>query len=384
MNRIKLFSLVALLIVFLTGPVNINAQSLNHSIPINNTKADSFTEKKALKIGLLIPGKEDLSAKNGAKLAIEKANKNGRPFQLIIRSTEGPWGTGSKESVNLVFEDEVLAFMGSLNGRDAHLAEQVAAKTKIAFLSSQATDMTLSQAFVPWYFRCIPNDLQQALSLIQEIYKVRQIKNLTCIAMDDYDSKNALGTFIKTLDSFNVPDPEQIMLKSSNQNFKRILDDVENSKIEAILIFGNSTFASNLISQMKQRNMKQTIFGTLSVMNNQKIPGTDWNIFDEAILVSPGYWFTDEGIAFQKEFIKAYGYQANPIAAYAYDGINIIINAINKAGTDRDKIIDALAKTDYKIGVTGKIQFDKNGNRTGNTGLMIFRNGKPFIIGDNF
>ncbi len=382
MNRIKLFSLVALLIVFFTGPVSIRAQSLNHSTPKHNTQADSFSEKKALKIGLLIPDKDYLSAKNGANLAINEANMDGRSFQLIIRSTEGPWGTGSKESVNLVFEDEVLAFMGSLNGRDAHLAEQVAAKTKITFLSSQATDMTLSQAFVPWYFRCIPNDQQQALSLIQEIYKVRQIKNLTCIAMDDYDSKNALGSFIKAIDSLNVPGPEQILLKSSNQNLEKTLNDIENSRIEAILIFGNSTFASNLISQMKQRNMKQTIFGTLSVMNNQKKPVIDWIIFDGAILVSPGYWFTDEGVTFQREFIKAYGYQADPIAAYAYDGINILINAINIAGTDREKIIDALAKTNYETGVTGEIQFDKNGNRAGNTGLMVFRNGKPYAFDD--
>ncbi len=76
----------------------------------------------------------------------------------------------------MVFEDEVVAIMGSLDGRNAHLAEQVATKTRIAFLSSWATDMTLSQAFVPWYFRCIPNDQQQASSLIEEIYLQKKNK----------------------------------------------------------------------------------------------------------------------------------------------------------------------------------------------------------------
>jgi len=47
-----------------------------------------------IKIGLLIPDKETLAAKHGAELAIRKANEKGGyfgiPFQLIVRSTEGP------------------------------------------------------------------------------------------------------------------------------------------------------------------------------------------------------------------------------------------------------------------------------------------------------
>ena len=131
------------------------------------------------KIGLLIPEQGALAAKHGAELAIREANEKrgnaGNLFDLVVRSTEGPWGAGSKESVGLVFDDEVIAIIGSLDGRNAHLAEQVAAKTRILFLSAWAGDMTLSQAFVPWYFRCVPNDRQQATALIREIYEKRKI-----------------------------------------------------------------------------------------------------------------------------------------------------------------------------------------------------------------
>ncbi len=117
----------------------------------NTSKQDS------IRIGLLIPDQQTLSAKHGAELAIRRANDkggySGKNFKLITRSVEGPWGAGSKESVNLVFEDEVVAILGSLDGRNAHLAEQVATKAHIVFLSTRATDPSLSQAFVPWYFR---------------------------------------------------------------------------------------------------------------------------------------------------------------------------------------------------------------------------------------
>ena len=105
--------------------------------------------------------------------------------------------------------------MGSLDGRNAHLVEQVAAKTRIICLSAWATEMTLSQAFVPWHYRCVPNDDQQATSLIKEIYYERKIINVAIIGTEDYDSRNAVHSFIETATLMNVPLPKQFLFKSS-------------------------------------------------------------------------------------------------------------------------------------------------------------------------
>ena len=63
-----------------------------------------------IKLGLLINDDKSFDARNGAKLAIDIANKKRDPnklnFKLEVRSMEGPWGTGSKEVVNLIFEDK--------------------------------------------------------------------------------------------------------------------------------------------------------------------------------------------------------------------------------------------------------------------------------------
>ena len=360
MIQLRLFFLAGLLMAFLVS---------NQDQPI--------------KIGLLIPDKEALAAKHGAELAIRKANRrggySGLPFQLIVRSAEGPWGAGSKESVSLVFDDEVVAFMGSLDGRNAHLAEQVATKTKLIFLSAWATEMTLSKAFVPWYFRCLPNDKQQAISLIQEVYIKRKIKNVAIIGTDNNDSGNAVNTFIKIAKSKNVTLPEQFLYKKSDRNFQEIFTGIEKSNIEAILLFGDPVFASEIIPLFKQYNIQQPVFGSLSLMDDQKPSSPDWSILEDIIMISSNQWFTGKGIAFQKEFQKEYGYQPGPAAAYAYDGVSVIIEVIKKAGPDRDKIIDAFSTVNYS-GITGEIQFDENGNRIGKVGLMKISNGKPVVV----
>ncbi len=119
-----------------------------------------------IKIGLLIQDSSWTSAVHGAELAISKTNDNGglngRKFQLVVRSMEGPWGTGSKQAVDLIFEEKVWALIGLHDGRNAHLVEQAATKSQVVFLSAWSGDPTLSQAFVPWFFNCVPNDNQQA------------------------------------------------------------------------------------------------------------------------------------------------------------------------------------------------------------------------------
>jgi len=374
MIRFRSLSLVCFLIVFVSKPAISGAQSLSHS-----------EQQDRVKIGLLIPGPEALAAKHGAELAIREANEAGgnRTYQLVVRSTDGPWGAGSKESVSMVFEDEVVAIMGSLDGRNAHLAEQVATKTRIVFLSSWATDMTLSKAFVPWYFRCIPNDHQQAVSLAQEIYHRRKLEKVATIATETYDSRYASSAFVKVASSENMAAPRQFLYGSSGKNLPEILTDIEKHGIEAIVLFGEPEFASEIIPMLKQRSMNQMIFGTLAVANGQKATCPDWNTLEGIIMVSSGHWFTAEGMAFQSAFHKTFGYQAGAAAAYAYDGINVIIGVIKRAGTDRDRIIEAFAEANHKSGITGDIQFDVNGNRSGCARLMTIRKGNPYILAED-
>jgi len=384
MIRFKLFTLVCFLITFINGSTIVEAQTLNQSVSQPAGVVNKINQDEILNIGLLIPDKKALAAKQGAELAIRRANEkggySGHLFHLAVRSTAGPWGAGSKESVNLVFEDKVLAIMGSLDGRNAHLAEQVATKTRIVFLSSWATDMTLSRAFVPWYFRCVPNDKQQAIVLIREIYKKRKINNVAIIGTADYDSRNAVSTYVKVAESMDIAIPKQFLYKSSGQNSQKILTDIKKYGTEAIILFGKPALALDIIPLLRNQNMKQPVFGSLSIIDNQKALNPDWNIIEGITMVSSGHWFTEKGIAFQKEFQEIYGYQPGPVAAYAYDGINVIIEVIKKAGPDRDKIIDAFSKINYKTGITGEIQFDKNGNRSGNAGLMLIKNGVPIAI----
>ena len=156
------------------------------------SQQEKLIPNKIIKIGLLIPDNEATEARFGAAMAINeanlKSNKKGFSFQLITRSLKGAWGTGSTKAVDLIFKDNVWAILGSHDSRNAHLVEQVISKTHIVYLSSWATDPTLSQAFIPWYFSCVPNDNQQVKTLVDEIYKEKKLTNVAVISSGSFDA----------------------------------------------------------------------------------------------------------------------------------------------------------------------------------------------------
>jgi branched-chain amino acid transport system substrate-binding protein len=349
------------------------AQAIQNPVRSENT----------VKIGLIIPDNKSLAARNGAESAIRRANLkggyNGIPFQLIVRSMEGPWGTGSKQAVDLIFEEKVWALLGSHDGRNAHLVEQAATKARIVFLSAWASDPTLSQAFVPWFFNCVPNDNQQADAMIEEIYNKRKFTNVAAISDNTYDSNLALKSFVKKAESSGKQEPVRFYYNSGSDEFISLPDLIYKANVNCIILFGQTSSSKKLIQLLRSKKIILPVFGTLGVLNENELPEEELKYFEGAVFVYSGNLTSSERAAFSDEFGKTYGKSPGPVAEYAYDAMNLIIEAIRDAGPDRDKIQKSLLKIHYE-GLTGPIQFDEKGNRRGNACLIEIKNGVPVAV----
>lgn len=341
---------------------------------------------KTVTIGLLIQNNKSISARHGAEMAIRKANAEGGldgiPFKLVELSMEGPWGTGSKQAVNLIFDENVVAILGSNDGRNAHLVEQVSAKARVIYMSAWSADPTLAQAFVPWYFSCVPNDLQQADALNEEIFIKEKINKIALVSDNDYDSKLALGGFLKKSKISGRPDPKQFFYDNSNPDINLLTDQLIKAEINGIILFGQPAASLKIMNQIQLRKINIPVFGSLSVMGEREFEVHEWNSYENAILISSGQWFNPDGMNFIREFQKTWGYKPGPVAAYAYDGMNLIIKAVKNAGTSREQIQKYFKEVKYN-GVTGTIRFDERGNRIGEVGLMKIKNGIPVKVTGN-
>jgi branched-chain amino acid transport system substrate-binding protein len=339
---------------------------------------------RTVKIGLLVQDSSYISAVHGAEMAITNANEKGGPggmkFQLVFRSMEGPWGTGSKQAVNLIFEEKVWALFGLHDGRNAHLVEQAATKSQMVFLSAWSGDPTLSQAFVPWFFNCVPNDNQQAASLLNEIYEIRKYRNIVVVHGSDYDSEKSLGSFLNFVKMSGKPDPLQFNLEDYVQKSGILADKISESGAGCIVLFCQPSVSLKLVRQIKKKNPVLPVFGPLAILNENALSAQELKYFDNILSVPAGEWPKAENQTFRQEFEKTYGYAPGMVASYSYDCMNVLIEAIRQAGnSDREMIQKSLKNIHYN-GITGTIQFDDKGNRLGKFEIMKTMNGVPITF----
>lgn len=324
-----------------------------------------------VRLGLLVPGGDlGLAARRGAAMAVEAANRDGgfrgRPFELVVRSVEGPWGSGSSEITALVFEESVWAILGPLHGRSAHLAEQVVAKGHVALVSPWASDPTLTQANVPWFFRCVPDDRQQAAALVHEILVVQHLDRVMAVVADSYDARVAADAFAAEAGPSKLvrrPLPETV------EDLDSLLTRLEDEEIQGIVLFGQGSATGEFMLTFRARRLPQRLFATLSSAD-LALRGSKRSDLEELVVVAPGHWVTAEGRAFERAFRTAYDHAPAAVSAYAYDGLMVIVEAVRRAGLDRQRIRDALADIDYGRGVTGRVRFDDRGNRVADVELI--------------
>lgn len=317
-----------------------------------------------VRLGLLVPsGELGLAARRGAEMAVEAANREGgfrgRLFELVVRSVEGPWGSGSSEITALVFDDSVWAILGPLHGRSAHLAEQVAAKGHVALVSPWASDPTLTQANVPWFFRCVPDDRQQAAALIREIFAIRRLDRVVAVVADSYDARVAADAFAAKAGSTHLT---RQPLPETAGDFDSLLNRLENEQVQGVVLFGAGSRTGALVGRLRARGMRQPVFAPLSSADLVRW-GSGRSDVEGLVVIAPDPWATAEGRAFQRAFEAAYDHAPTAVSAYAYDGLMVIVEAVRRAGLDRQRIRDALADIDYGPAVTGRIRFDAMGNR---------------------
>ncbi|WP_321343702.1 ABC transporter substrate-binding protein [uncultured Draconibacterium sp.] len=315
-----------------------------------------------INIGLLLSDSSKTEAIQGAELAIKQAGENEffkeKTIKLITRSMEGLWGAGATQTVDLVFNHNVWAIIGSHDGRNAHLAEQVIAKTQVVYVSAWAGDPTLAQAYVPWFYSLVPNNIQQAEQLYRDIYLNEKSDRIVVIANEAYDSQNAINYFLEEVRKNQEKVPVVISYNTDDFN-EEVITKLKDQKSEVVVVFAQPEESLQIVHALSGLAKIYLAFTALGENTNHNFEIAD---FDGTMIPNTHYFTGDEGTAFCKTYSDTFDKPASPTAAYAYDAARLILNKIVEAGFNREDFKAILSSTN-DTGVTGKIQFDELGRR---------------------
>jgi branched-chain amino acid transport system substrate-binding protein len=319
---------------------------------------------------------------NGATLAIDEANAGGgyggKPFRLVTHNdydnwqmsksaTVGAsrdsaiWGAASNDAVRMIYDDKVWAMFGSISSESTHIALRLTLKGETPLVNSASTDPTIPETIIPWYFTDIQDDREQGYTLARHIYTELGFKRVALLRVNDRYGRFGVIKFRDASRRLGHPVVIEQKFIPGDTDFRRQLQVIDDSRVDAIVLWTDIAPTAKILQQMQELGMKQRVFGSHRTIGDEliKLAGPAAEGFEAVFPYDPNR-ADSRWQEFNARFETRFHEKPDHFAALAYDAMQILLNAICRAGLNRGRIRDALAGTESYKGVTGDMVFDPN------------------------
>ena len=319
---------------------------------------------------------------NGSILAIEEANEKGGykglPYKLMIHNDVGLWGAAANEVVKME-EEGVWAWLGSIDDIVSHVALRATLKMEMMMVCTGDPDPTFTETNIPWTIRVISDDRASGYALANYIFK-KGHERVAVLRVNNRYGRVGVMEFNGVANRMGHPVRMEERFNDGETDYTMQLENIKKAKPDAILIWANAKESALILQQIRKMGLEQPVYGSDRMVSSEflEIAGDLANGVVTTCQYNP-----EADIPalkeFQANYKKRFGMEPDVFAAHAYDGMNLIIKGIEKAGLNRVLIRDVLSdlKTfqNYE-GVTGKIVFDASWNDIGEIFMAEVKNGK--------
>jgi len=334
----------------------------------------SGIDELVVKIGAAAPltgpqahiGKDN---ENGTRMAIEDANTRGviiggrkAHFELISEDDQADPKTATIVAQKLV-DAKVNGVIGHLNSGTSIPASRIYNDNNIPQISPSATALSYTAQGLKTVFRVMSNDGQQGKTLGEFAAKTLNAKKIAVI-----DDRSAYGQgladeFIKSVQANGAQIVAREYTTDKAVDFTAVLTSIKSKHPDLLFFGGMDPQGVPMAKQLKALGLNAKF-----MMGDG---GYTPKLLDLAGDAADGVYASLPGVPLEqmpggKDFSQRYQekYQ-QPIqlyAPYCYDAVNVMIAAMQKAGSaDPAKYLPELAKTTHG-GVTANIAFDEKGD----------------------
>jgi branched-chain amino acid transport system substrate-binding protein len=319
---------------------------------------------------------------NGATMAIDEANAAGgycgKSFRLVthndydnwqmssaattgVAKDSAIWGAASNDAVRMIYDDKVWAMFGSISSESTHIALRLSLKAETPIVNSASTDPTIPETAVPWYFTDIQDDRVQGYTLARHIYTELGIKRVAILRVNDRYGRFGVLKFRDASRRLGHPVVIEQKFMRGDTDFRRQLHVIEDSRVDAIVLWTDLGPAAMILQQMQELDMKQRVFGSHRTFGTEliKIAGPASEGFEAVFPYDPTR-SDPRWLDFVSRYEARFHEKPDHFAALAYDAMQILLNAICRAGLNKGRIRDALTAMESYKGVTSDMVFDPN------------------------
>lgn len=374
----------------------VEPDTLDYFGAARDARPPAMLESKTVNIGFLGPlddnnpeapyGKAML---NGARLAIEEANAAGgwrgkgvagrKPFALKVHDDLPLWGASSTEMVKMDFDEHVVAVLGSIDGASTHILLRTTLKLEIPIMDTGTTDPTVTQTRIPWLMHNFPDDRQQGYALADYVFNRMKLVRIGIIRTQSRYARIGVEIFAQEARRLGHTPIVEVKFNRGDTDSTRQLQALKDAGVQGVVIWGEAPDAGVILKQMRAMGMNQPAFGSSRMAYSELLkiagPAAEGLVTTSAIDPSSE---NPKWVVFRAEYEKQFHEEPDAYAAYGYDGMSILIRAIDKAGLNRGLVMDAFRLYEMKEydGASGRAQFDYTLNNIGPIWMARVEGGK--------
>jgi hypothetical protein len=315
----------------------------------------------------------------------------------------------------MVYDEQPLALLGSVDSASTHLAEQVVAKANLPLVSPIATDKSVTLAGVPWMFSCAPSDAVIARALADAVLaaledqsdisnpKSEHRHNFALLAGTDHESRMTTREVLKEFSRRERMPDFRFDVQAGAQNIIPQLSALVAAQPRAVLVVAGAEDSARWARAGRERlsirdypltpslspkggkgarrmgegAAECSIFGTHTMSRPRflELAGSAAEGARFPLLFAPD---SDDADAarFIARFKSERQHPPDYTAALTYDATRLLIEAIRRAGPNRARVREELVKLSPWPGIAGPAQFDGTGQNTRtNVRMGTIRNG---------
>jgi branched-chain amino acid transport system substrate-binding protein len=342
-------------------------------------------------------GAEGRTIEEGIRLALAEHDNKAGDFTLhyepLSDSTPQDGGWSAKKTAEnartAASNDNTIAYIGEYNSGATEIALPILNEAGIPMVSPASTAVGLTvggpaaagldpQRLYPsgrrTFVRVIPNDAVQGAALA-ELMRTEGCRRSAIV--DDgerygtglsRDVQAAAGRLRLEVVSATQMDPDA-------GTYRPLARQLAGASVDCVVFAGDpASNAARLFEDLHAELPRATLFGAeglgvpefLDPRRGGIAPGTARRVRVTSASLPPAA-YSPAGAAFARDYVRRFGHRPGQLTIYGYEAMNLVIDAIERAGADGDDrmaVTEQLFRTQDRDSVIGSYGIDPNGDTT--------------------
>jgi branched-chain amino acid transport system substrate-binding protein len=323
-----------------------------------------------------------LAGRNGARLAVEEANRAGgvlgRKIELLVEDDRGEASEAASAATKLITRDRVVALIGEFASSRSLAAAPIAQSQGIPMISPTSTNVEVTRKG-DYIFRACFVDAYQGRVLAS--FARQNLKAATAALLVDSRNDYSVGLAEAFRADFAAAGGRivaETKYSEGDSDFSAQLTALVPQKPDVLIVPGYYTDAGLIARQARALGLSSVLMGG-DGWDSPKLVEIGGTALEGAYFSN--HYSVDDPSEAARSFVatyrSTYGTDPDSIAASSYDAARMLFDAMRRAGsTEGRPLRDAIGKTTGFAGVTGGITMDENRNPVKSAVVLKIENGR--------